>query len=200
MIYRSFLFALILLPSLVFAQSCNEDLLAWRNAAKQGMMRGNHAMKQEGIDLLRYFEPDADYCIRANFTATKNGKKVVLKSANGGKPQMVTEYCIASFELMGRSLKLHIYKLIAAKGADNIQYFVPFTDPTNSLATYRGGRYLNLDKSDFKGNKVFIDFNKCYNPRTAYVRGYPGIIPPKENNLPLEINAGEKTYGEDPGF
>jgi len=72
--------------------------------------------------------------------------------------------------------------------------FLPFTDLTNNKETYGGGRYINLDIKSINEAKIIIDFNKAYNPYCAYSDGYRCPIPPEENNLPLEIKAGEKNY------
>ena len=71
-------------------------------------------------------------------------------------------------------------------------YYIPFTDLTNGEETYGAGRYL-----DFKipeSEKVIIDFNLAYNPYCAYNHSYSCPIPPKENNLNIKIEAGEKTF------
>jgi len=43
---------------------------------------------------------------------------------------------------------------------------------------------------------MILDFNKSYNPYCAYTAGYNCPIPPKENDLPVAILAGEKNYGK----
>ena len=49
---------------------------------------------------------------------------------------------------------------------------------------------------DIKNNKVVIDFNKACNPYCAYEKDkYNCPIPPKDNDLPVAIMAGEKNYG-----
>lgn len=200
MIKKLLLLALLAVPFAISAQTYNEDMLAWRQAYKMSLLRGNHPMKQADTAYLRYFEPDEDYRVKAKFVPVKGGKSMDLKTVYGGKQEKVTEYGYADFELMGMQQRLHIYKLAKSNGGQNYELFIPFTDPTNSMETYRGGRYLNITEKDFSANKVTIDFNKSYNPRTAYVKGYPAIIPPAANKLKLDINAGEKAYGIDPGY
>jgi uncharacterized protein (DUF1684 family) len=39
-----------------------------------------------------------------------------------------------------------------------------------------------------------LDFNKAYNPYCAYNETYSCPIPPRQNNLPVAIKAGEKKY------
>ena len=72
--------------------------------------------------------------------------------------------------------------------------FVPFTDESNYETTYGGGRYIDLSIKDIKDNRIPLDFNKCYNPYCAYADGFSCPIPPKENSLHMEINAGEKVF------
>ena len=73
--------------------------------------------------------------------------------------------------------------------------FLPFTDLTSGELTYSAGRYIDLKMSDIVENVVVIDFNKSYNPYCAYVSGkYNCPIPPKENQLPVSILAGEKNF------
>ena len=71
--------------------------------------------------------------------------------------------------------------------------FLPFTDETNYNQTFGGGRYLDFEITDIVGNKLILDFNKCYNPYCAYAGGFNCPIPPKENDLKVKIKAGEKS-------
>ena len=199
MAYKLFFISLLLFPCLAHAQDYNENLSEWRQNYKLTLLRGNHPMKPADTSYLRYFEPDADYCVKAKFIPSRGVNTQILKAIYDGTPLKVTEYGYAEFELMGTSLRLHIYK-VAKDKSGTYELFIPFTDPTNNLTTYRGGRYLNIDEKDITGNIVVIDFNKSYNPRSAYIRGYPDIIPPAANHLKLDINAGEKAYGIDPGY
>ena len=68
--------------------------------------------------------------------------------------------------------------------------FLPFTDNTNGVETYGGGRYIDLKIP--AGNTINIDFNKAYNPYCAYSDKYSCPIPPPENHLDIEIKAGIK--------
>jgi len=74
------------------------------------------------------------------------------------------------------------------------QYFVIFADLTNGKQTYGAGRFLYVNKADSTG-KIYIDFNKAYNPPCAFTKYATCPLPPKQNYLKLEITAGEKNYG-----
>jgi uncharacterized protein (DUF1684 family) len=72
-----------------------------------------------------------------------------------------------------------------------------FTDKTTGDQTYHAGRYIDLKIGDINDGKVVIDFNKAYNPYCAYVKGkYSCPIPPRENYLPVAMEAGEKNFGK----
>jgi uncharacterized protein len=75
--------------------------------------------------------------------------------------------------------------------------FIPFTDGTTYTETYGGGRYIDLSTKDIKGDKLMVDFNKCYNPYCAYAEGYNCPIPPVENRLPISIHAGERNWAKE---
>ncbi len=70
--------------------------------------------------------------------------------------------------------------------------FVPFNDYTNGVSSYGGGRYLDIDIP--AGDKTIIDFNFAYNPYCAYHDRWSCPIPPSENNLDIEVEAGVKSY------
>lgn len=74
-------------------------------------------------------------------------------------------------------------------------YFVIFADLTSGKETYGAGRFLSVDKPDSTG-KIYIDFNKSYNPPCVFTKYATCPLPPKQNHLKLEITAGEKNFGE----
>ena len=68
--------------------------------------------------------------------------------------------------------------------------FVPFGDVTNLDATYRGGRYLDLDRTPT--GLYDLDFNRAYHPYCVYNPSYECPVPPRENRLAAAILAGER--------
>ncbi len=73
------------------------------------------------------------------------------------------------------------------------QYFIIFADETSGNETYGAGRFLSVDKADSTG-KIYIDFNKAYNPPCAFTKYATCPLPPKQNHLKLKITAGEKAF------
>ena len=70
---------------------------------------------------------------------------------------------------------------------------IQFMDGTNSNSTYPSGRYHYTDAHE--NGKVFIDFNKAYNPPCAFTHYATCTFPPQENHLEINIEAGEIFMG-----
>ncbi|MCW9708279.1 DUF1684 domain-containing protein [Fodinibius salsisoli] len=73
------------------------------------------------------------------------------------------------------------------------EFFIIFGDQTNGESTYSGGRYLyaNTPAND---NITYIDFNKAYNPPCVFTSFATCPLPPAQNRLDINIEAGEKMY------
>ena len=69
---------------------------------------------------------------------------------------------------------------------------MPFSDLTSGNESYIGGKYIDMKVPE--GNTIIIDFNTSYNPYCAYNEGYSCPIPPKENDLMVEVRAGVKKF------
>jgi uncharacterized protein (DUF1684 family) len=72
--------------------------------------------------------------------------------------------------------------------------FFLFKDATNKDLTYQAGRMLNTPLP--VDGKVDLDFNRSYNPPCTFTPYATCPLPPKENQLPFPIEAGEKRYGK----
>lgn len=70
--------------------------------------------------------------------------------------------------------------------------FFIFKDRTAGKKTYPAGRFLYSDVG--ADGSVILDFNRAYNPPCAFTPYATCPLPPKQNQLPVEIEAGELTY------
>ena len=84
------------------------------------------------------------------------------------------------------------YGLDALEEGENL--FIIFADKTNKKETYGAGRFVYTAKPD-KNGEVYLDFNKLINPPCAFTPYATCPLPPKQNTLPIAVNAGEKSYG-----
>lgn len=198
--YQLAIAVLLSLPTGLSAQTYSDSLIEWRNARNRSLMTGSFPMGPSDTEQLQYFRPDTAYRVTARFSRAKSLSKENVKKWNGKGTEPLRQYGFVDFELLGSHQRLTVYE--QARGGDTKYYelFIPFGDPTNGDETFRAGRYLNLSVAEIQGNKVVIDFNKSFNPHSAYVRAYPSLEPPRENRLTVEVRAGEKAYGTDPGF
>ncbi len=89
------------------------------------------------------------------------------------------------FKLDGREFSLF------TRGDNPHRFFVIFADATNKTKeTYPGGRYLEAMSPD--GKAVELDFNRAESPPCAFTPYTTCTLAPKENRLPIRIEAGEK--------
>ena len=144
----------------------------------------------KGLD---FFTFDSTYVVIAKLIKTPNEKSFKMKTTTDSFVEHI-KYGIVSFELLGNSYNLNIYRNL--ENIDEQGYrdylFLPFLDDTNGNESYGGGRYINLDIPE--GNSLVIDFNSAYNPYCVYDEKYSCPIVPRENYLPVEIKAGVKTF------
>ena len=73
------------------------------------------------------------------------------------------------------------------------QLFLIFRDATSGKGSYPAGRFLYADLP--KQGKVILDFNRAINPPCAFSHFATCPLPPKQNQLPISIPAGEKDPG-----
>jgi len=70
--------------------------------------------------------------------------------------------------------------------------FFIFKDRTAGKQTYPAGRFLYADARP--DGTVVLDFNRAYNPPCAFTPYATCPLPPRHNQLPVSIEAGELTY------
>lgn len=190
------LILLIFISSTAFAQSYKEQIEKHREEYKAVFIKETRSpLKKDDLKNLQFFEPDSTYRIKAKVQLLKKQKIFKMPTYDGSSKEFI-RYAKVNFAINGQPLELTLYRnigLMVNPIYKNL-LFLPFTDETNNVSTYGGGRYIDLDLSQIKNKKLEIDFNKAYNPYCAYSDGYRCPVPPEENNLTLSINAGEKIF------
>jgi uncharacterized protein (DUF1684 family) len=106
---------------------------------------------------------------------------------NKGTSKRYLRYGEFHFTLEGKGYTLEIYKSILSDFL-----FIPFKDKTNGKETYEGGRYI--DAEILPDYRMVLDFNMAYNPSCAYNPNFACVLPPQENSLDAQIQAGEKKF------
>lgn len=138
-----------------------------------------------------FFPINLSYRVRAKFERTQNAIPFEMPTVSG-KTSTYEEYGKLYFYINDTPFVLHIYQSHRLrKTKEYADYlFLPFSDKTNGVETYGGGRYIDLPIPD--SDEMVIDFNKAYNPYCAYTTGYNCPKVPEENKLNIKIPAGIK--------
>ena len=135
---------------------------------------------------LEYYPLSDQWRITARFVAEP--RKIPILNVLGQTEQSECPG-YAAFRVNGQELRL--YPILEEPGAKQLFYI--FRDQTSGKETYGAGRFLYSDLP--KDGQVVLDFNKAYNPPCAFTDYATCPLPPKENHLPLRVDAGEKKYG-----
>jgi uncharacterized protein (DUF1684 family) len=138
---------------------------------------------------LKYYPFDPRYVFVGQIERTilhiNNPEYYATFLTNKGTNKRYIRYGKFHFKLDGKEYTVEIYKSILSDAL-----FIPFKDKTNGKESYGGGRYI--DAEILSGYKMVLDFNMAYYPSCAYNDKFICILPPKENILNVEIQAGER--------
>lgn len=96
------------------------------------------------------------------------------------------------FEIAGRGFALTAFWMEGYGGG----LWLPFADATSGRSTFGAGRYLfdTIKGADpgVDAHSMTLDFNYAYNPSCAYNDHWVCPLTPRENVLPVAVEAGEK--------
>lgn len=160
--------------------------------ASQSPLRPKDRKNFKSLD---FFPVDSSFVIEADLERTPQSKWFNMKTTSDRTTEERV-YGILTFKLKGQNVKLNIYQgKESLDDEGNKDYlFLPFLDDTNGEETYGGGRYI--DCSIPTGKIMIIDFNKAYNPYCAYNEDYSCPIVPRENYIPVKVEAGVKKFNK----
>jgi hypothetical protein len=137
----------------------------------------------KGLD---YYPVRPEMRFEARFIPYDPPKKIAIPNITGQVTEESSPGAIL-FEHEGTAYRLDP---ISEQGSDEL--FVIFADATNGEETYGAGRFLYTELP--KEGKVTLDFNRAYNPPCAFTAFATCPLPPRQNKLPIRIEAGEKAY------
>ncbi len=188
-------------PLTIFAQDFKAVIEKHREEYKADFLKNSSSpLKKEDFEYLRFYEPNEKFKVACKFVATtrRNSarKKPLEIPTSSGQTAVYTKFGELKFEIDGKPNKLAVYQSLRLRNLPQYRdyLFIPFKDLTNGKESYGGGRYLDLRMKEIEGDKIYLDFNKAYNPFCAFSAGYSCPIPPKENHLKVAIEAGEKNF------
>ena len=182
-------------PGPVDTRPYEQQVLAWRQAKDQAFRSTSPGSESPIPDPQRaafpgliYFPIDAAFRVPASLTLQPSQDPQIFRVQTSGpeKERRMPKVGTLTFSIQGQQ-----YRLVAfAEEGSLSRLFVPFSDLTNGAETYRGGRYLDIDRTS---TGIYdLDFNRATNPYCVYNPNYDCPIPPRENRLTVAIRAGEK--------
>jgi uncharacterized protein len=138
---------------------------------------------------LPYYPVDLSYRVPASLNQDRamTGLVIELQTSTNQRRRM-RRVGTLGFSLQGVARELTAFADADTNTMERL--FVPFADLTSGEDTYKGGRYLDLDRT---ATGVYdLDFNLAYHPYCVFNPSYDCPVPPRENRLPVAIRAGEK--------
>jgi uncharacterized protein len=150
-------------------------------------MRDMNSVMRREFKGLTYFPLAEKDRVTAAFTAYPQPRMIRIPNVLGQNPEMVSPGYV-TFTIDGKSLRLEpVYETDEKK-----DLFFIFKDLTSQDVTYPAGRFLHTPLP--QNGQVTIDFNLAYNPPCAFTDFATCPLPPRQNQMPLRIEAGEKAY------
>ena len=138
----------------------------------------------KGLD---YFPADPAWRVTGTFVPYDAPKKVAIPTVLGTTETMEAPGLV-KLTIGGKELTL---EPVVEDPTDPKLWFI-FKDGTSAKETYGGGRFLYADMP--QDGKVVVDFNQSYNPPCAFTPYATCPLPPKQNWLPIRVEAGEKAF------
>jgi uncharacterized protein (DUF1684 family) len=180
-------------PPPVDERPYSEQILEWRarrdlffkNAPESPLLPADKA----GFVGLPYYPIDAALRVPAALTEERTNPPVIIElPTSGSEPDRMRRVGTLGFTLDGQTQTLTAFAPADMRVITRL--FVPFGDATSGTETYKGGRYLDLDRTPT--GLYDLDFNRAYHPNCVYNVSWVCPIPPRENRLPVPIRAGER--------
>ncbi|HEY3119447.1 MAG TPA: DUF1684 domain-containing protein [Vicinamibacteria bacterium] len=137
---------------------------------------------------LRWFPVKDEYRVSGRFVAHPGPLTIAVPNILGQVIEMPSPGYV-TFTLQDRELRLD--PVLEEPGAKEL--FFIFRDETAGHESYPAGRFLYTALP--RDGAVMLDFNKAYSPPCAFTAFATCPLPPKQNRLPVRVEAGEMYTG-----
>lgn len=138
----------------------------------------------EKMDSIPAYPVQLDYVVEASLHPFDAPKTMEVATPVAGFTEQYQCPGELHFRLRGEDLVL--YPFSSGDG-----YFLVIADETTGFETYGAGRFMYA-VPDSTG-RIILDFNRAYNPPCAFTPFATCPMPPRENFLPVAVEAGEKS-------
>lgn len=157
----------------------------WKHDA-ESPLTGEQKERFKGLSYFPH-NPNLRFVLSLDKNIPGINQKVVIKTTDGDE-QIYLKAGKVHFKVDGKDVEALVFE---DPEQEQYQYYLLFRDKTTGRETYENGRMLQIEK---EGNKLIVDFNYAYNPYSSYNDNWDCPITPKENLLPVRIEAGEKKF------
>ncbi|MBX3082131.1 MAG: DUF1684 domain-containing protein [Anaerolineae bacterium] len=130
----------------------------------------------------RWYPTNPALHVTAQFHRYAEPRRLTVITSTG-LPSPMNNLGWADFMLDGHALRLEAFE-----GGKDKLWFI-FRDATSGKTTYGSGRFMYA--SLLPDDQIDLDFNRAYSPPCAFTPYATCPLPPKENHIPLPIEAGE---------
>jgi uncharacterized protein (DUF1684 family) len=161
-------------------------------AGKLGVrIRDRDSPRRRNFAPIEYYPIDPAWAVEARFDPYEPHRHLRIVNILGLENEVESPGALV-FTKNGREWRLDA---VLEDPADP-SLFVMFADGTNGKGSYGGGRFMNvpLPTRGPAGWVVRVDFNQAYNPPCAFNDFATCPLPPYQNRLALNVEAGEKRY------
>ncbi|GAA2532423.1 DUF1684 domain-containing protein [Winogradskya humida] len=132
------------------------------------------------------YEPTEKWQLTGRYVPFEQPRDVTVGAAVEGLEHVYESPGRVEFEAGGVALALTVFN-----GQTPGALFALFVDETSGVTTYAANRSLAIDAPAGDGT-VVLDFNRATNLVCAYTDHATCPLPPRENHLPVAVEAGEK--------
>ncbi len=162
--------------------------LAWyivKRGERYGIRLRDHKHPRiDKLDHIPSYPIQTSYVVEATLEPFDSPKTMTVATPLDGYTESYECPGILNFRINGEKLTLHPF-------TSGSGYFLVIADETTGMETYGAGRFMYATP-DSTG-RIILDFNKAYNPPCAFSPFATCPMPPRENFLPVAIEAGEKS-------
>jgi uncharacterized protein (DUF1684 family) len=137
---------------------------------------------------LSWFDVDESWRVEARYVSYPEPRSVRVPNVLGQMNEMPSPG-YAEFSRGGKTVRLE--GVLEEKDAEELFFII--RDRTSGDETYGAGRFLYAPLP--KDGRIILDFNKAYSPPCAFTPYATCPLPPRQNSMPLRVEAGEKIYG-----
>ncbi len=149
-------------------------------------VRDTESKRRQEFVGIEYFPTDPTWRIEATWEPFPRPREVSIKNILGQESKAL---------VLGRAVFTrdgHTIGLLPLQESPDDPLFFVISDLTSGEETYGAARFVYADPP--RDGRVVLDFNRAINPPCAFTPFATCPLPPKENEMPIAVRAGEKDY------